>query len=357
MKINKHKVIKIIVISVSVITLLLLYVFTWDIINDEPNWAWFDIDFDNEKVSNYGSLISGLLSFLAILFVIYGLADQREQINCEKEDKKVELEQEYYNRIKLLNSLLKNILNEIKLQGERMETFYKNELENLSQTHVMHFSANYSFQRIFEMDTLVNYKSIQYFFQEDSEWEKLFLNLNNMIDFYSESLKEHKEKYINHIKDKVNRQQEVANLCVDFLDIGGKLIEHYRKDYGPEKYLAQSWANAVNEFIPAYYSYVDECSKKQEQTNFRFLSDHFFLKFLKHAMEIRETEEFDNYGSQDLSRIASTIRKKIFEIEMYSKQYGDNIKYYYDEYFCVESNSFKNLEVIKNQIESKILTK
>ena len=42
---------------------------------------------------------------------------------------------------------------------------------------------------------------------------------------------------------------------------------------------------------------------------------------------------------------------------MYSKQYGDNIKYYYDEYFCVESNSFKNLEVIKNQIESKILTK
>ena len=56
---NTHKIIKNIVIIVSIISILLLAVFTIDVINDEPNWDWFDIDFDNAKVSNYGTLISG----------------------------------------------------------------------------------------------------------------------------------------------------------------------------------------------------------------------------------------------------------------------------------------------------------
>ena len=71
---KNYKIIKNIIIGFSIILLILLIIFTVDIINDEPEWAWFDIDFDNSKVSNYGTLIGGLLSFLAILFVIFGLA-------------------------------------------------------------------------------------------------------------------------------------------------------------------------------------------------------------------------------------------------------------------------------------------
>ena len=44
-----------------------------------------------------------------------------------------------------------------------------------------------------------------------SNWS-LFLNLNNYVDFYSESLKEHQQKYISHIKDKVQRQEEIGKL-------------------------------------------------------------------------------------------------------------------------------------------------
>ena len=84
---KNYKIIKNIIIGFSIILLILLIIFTVDIINDEPEWAWFDIDFDNSKVSNYGTLIGGLLSFLAILFVIFGLAEQREQVNDEKNEK------------------------------------------------------------------------------------------------------------------------------------------------------------------------------------------------------------------------------------------------------------------------------
>jgi hypothetical protein len=236
-----------------------------------------------------------------------------------------------------------------------MEEFYKKELEKLSQTHSMHFSANYSFQRIFEMDTLVNYKAIKYFFNQENEWEKLFLNLHNFVDFYSESLKEHREKYLFHIKDKVSRQEEINVLCRNFLDVGGKLINNYMSGFGQKDFLSYPWSNAVNEFIPAYYGYINECTKKQEQTDFRLLSDNFFYPFILNAMEIRAKEGFDNHGSQELVAIASTIRKKIFEIEMYSKQYGENVEYYYREYFSVESESYRKFEEIKTKIESKLV--
>ena len=141
MILHKYKAIKWTVLAVSIVSLILLIIFTCDIINDEPNWAWFDIDFDNQKVSNYGTLISGLLSFLAILFVIFSLADQREQLKDEKEEQKLVTFQEYKSRLKLIKSLLINMLAEIKLQGVRMEKFFTEEHKNPTQSNVTYFGS------------------------------------------------------------------------------------------------------------------------------------------------------------------------------------------------------------------------
>lgn len=355
MVLHKYKAIKLTVLAVSIVSIILLIIFTCDIINDEPNWAWFDIDFDNQKVSNYGTLISGLLSFLAILFVIFSLADQREQLKDEKEEQKLVTFQEYNSRLKLIKSLLINMLAEIKLQGDRMEKFYTEELKNPAQSNVTYFSANNSFKRILELDSLINYKTIEHFFNEDADWEKMYINMYNYVDFYSASLEEHKVKYQVHIDDKVSRQKEVSELCRDFLKIGGELLEKYRSKYGSEKYLNHNWSNAYNDFVPAYFTYAEECATEQKQTDFKFLSNNFFLTFLKIAMQIRDNEGFDNYGSENLVKIASDIRKKIYEIEMYSIQYADNIKHYFVEYFDIKSESFKSFEDIVNRIDSKIV--
>lgn len=106
--------------------------------------------------------------------------------------------------------------------------------------------------------------------------------------------------------------------------------------------------------MPAYYSYVNECVEKKEQTNFRLLSDNFFFKFISIAMEIRAEEGFDDFGSEDLVDIASTIRKKIFEIEMYSLQYAENVEYYFNEYFNFECDFYKDFDKIRKQIEKKV---
>jgi large-conductance mechanosensitive channel len=351
---RNYKTIKAIIIGLSIIFTILIIIFTIDVINEQPNWSWFNIDFNSSKVANYGALISGLLSFLAILYVIFGIAEQREQNENVEKEKNKEIIKNYESRLKLLKSLLIKITDEIKVQGKRMEKFYKEELENPTQPNVTHFSANKSFNRILEMDYLMNYQTIEYFFKEDQDWEKLFLNLNSYVDFYSETLLEHREKYQNHILDKVKAHKEISDLCLNFLDIGSKMMEKHKVDLGPEEYLNNRWVANFNDFVPAYYDYMDECKQNQTATNFRVLSNTFFLTFLEQAMQIRSVIGFDNFGSQDLVRLASTIRKKIYEVEMYSIQYAENVKYYFDEYFDENCKDFKNFTAITKEIETKL---
>lgn len=352
---NKHyNTIKWTVIIISAIMLLLLGIFTIDVINEEPDWAWFNIDFDNPKVSNYATLISGLLSFLAILFVIFNITEQREQLERERKDKKDEVIKDYENRLKLLKSLLLNVTSEIKEQGKRMKAYYKIELEHPTQPNMTHFSANKSFNRMLEMDYSMNYQVFQHFFENDDNWEKTFLNLSSYVDFYSESLVEHRQKYQNHIQDKVKRHREISDMCATFLNLCAEQIEKYRTELGTHKYLENEWVIICNDFIPAYYDYFEECKIERKPTDFRILSDDFFLVFLKNSMILRNKNGFDDYNSEKLVRTASKIRKKIYEVEMYSVQYAENIKYYFDEYFDENSKSYKNFEVILEKVKQRV---
>jgi len=351
---RNYNTIKATIIFLSILFFILLAIFTIDVINDVPNWAWMQIDFDSSKVANYGTLISGLLSFLAILFVIFGIAEQKEQIDRDKMIKQDELNENYKNRLKLMISLLIKITDEIKEQGKRMKTYYQLELEHPTQPNITYFSANKSFNRILEMDYLTNYQAIQHFFQKEDNWEKMFLNLNSNVDFYSEALIEHRQKYQNHIKDKVKRHKEISDLCSGFLNDSVRIIEKYRLIYGTSEYLNQKWAIEYNNFIPSYYEYLEHCRSNQEATNFRLLSNDFFLKFLENAMELRNEIGFDTLGSEDQVALASKIRKKIYEVEMYSIQYAENIKYYYDEYFDENCQSFKDLNTITDKISAKL---
>lgn len=351
---RNYKLIKRGIIITSILFGSLLVLFTVDVINEVPDWAWFQINFDSSRVANYGTLISGLLSFLAILFVIFGIAEQREQLEIEKNERDGEVIQDYKNRLKLLNSLLVKIIDDISEQGKRMKDFFEAELQNPTQPNMTHFSANKSFNRILEMDYLMNYQSIEHFFGTEENWEKMFLNLNSNVDFYSECLVEHRQKYQNHVEDKVKRHQEIASLCAEFLDNCVKIIEKYRSELGVEDYFNEEWVIVFNNFVPAYYEYMEECARNRESTNFRKLSDDFFLPFLQTAMNLRNDIGFDSYGSQEQVNLASKIRKKIYEVEMYSLQYANNIKYYYEEYFDEECESYKNFKSIQVKIKEKL---
>ena len=92
--INRIKKYKVLITIISIVTAIILVVLTIDAIYEIDNWKWFNIDFDKRDhiVSAYGALIGGVLAFLSILFVIYQVLEQREQILQEKINSKIEYE-------------------------------------------------------------------------------------------------------------------------------------------------------------------------------------------------------------------------------------------------------------------------
>ena len=72
---NKIKLYKKILVGITIVIVLLIIIFTIDVISETPNKSFLNIDFENKNniVSAYGALIGGILAFLSILFVFYGL--------------------------------------------------------------------------------------------------------------------------------------------------------------------------------------------------------------------------------------------------------------------------------------------
>lgn len=320
-----------------------IIIITIDIIDDTKNWKFLGIDFQTKDgiVSAYGTLIGGILSFLSILFVLISLLEQQEQIFNEKNEKINDEKNENLNKLKFLSSFFKSAVNNIKLQGGEMKQFFENEKQFPSKMNKMYFIANKNFTRVIDLDTLSIYKAINSNFKNENDWEKMFLNIYSIFDFYSEALKELREKYESQINFKVEEQRKINNDLKKLLNLGANLVDEYKINIG-ETYLSYPWAILINEFTPEYYKYLDECVEKNEANDLRLISNKFLLPFLKNAMKIRAQDGYDNFGSRILVNLASDIRKRINEVEVHCVYYAEDIEKQYKEYF-----SEKNENIIK----------
>jgi len=349
-RIRKYKVL---IIAVSIITGLMLVILSIDAIYEVDNWSWFNIDFDRRDhiVSAYGALIGGVLAFLSILFVIYQVLEQREQILQEKLNAKNEYEKNLKDRLTLLSSFLKSLIGDIISHGERMEVFFTNEKTSPSNMNTIYFNTNKNFSRVIEMDNLSNFKAFQLYFDNKEDWENLYLNLYNLVDFYSDAFIELKEKYNSHIRDKVKEQKQIGYEIHKFLNKGAKLVDDYLINYGVATYLNYPWSSLINSFTPAYYNYLQNCANAGKVPDLRHVSDFFFQQFIQDALNIRNTHGYDGYGSRELVESASYIRKKVNEVEVYSIQYADDIEKQFTNYFSQENANIKSLQGLKDKID------
>lgn len=353
---NKIKLHKNILIGITSFIVILIIIFTFDVISETENWSFLNIDFKNKNnvISAYGSLIGGILAFLSILFVLYGLLEQRQQILDEKEFKEITENLELQDKLKLISSFLKSTTKTIIAHGEILKEFFIKENESPSVINTMYFEANENFNRIINMDSLSIYKAIRKNFSDDKKWENIFLNIYSLIDFYSEGLKDLKLKYESHISTKFNEQKKVADKTNKLLELSAELVDNYKSEF-PDDYMRYGWVRLANNFTSKYYSYLDECDKTKKPTNFRIVSDNFLLPLLESAMILRKEIGYQFPVSRKLVVEASIIRKKINEIEFQSVHYSRDIEKQYNEYFQKESPHLKELLRIKEQIENKIV--
>lgn len=354
-KMKKIKLFKNILKKIIAFIFILIVIITIDVINETENWKFLSIDFKNkyEIISSYGTLIGGILSFLSILFVLISLLEHREQLLKEKleaiENEKLEL----LHKLKLLSSFFKSAINNIKLQGEEMKKFYVKEKEFPSKMNRMYFTTNKNFTRVIDLDTSSIYKAINTNFGNDSEWEKMFLDIYSIFDFYSEALKELRDKYQSQINFKVEEQKKISDDLKKLLNIGANLVDEYKINYD-EEYLNYPWSNLINEFTPVYYGYLKECEDKKEENDLRYISNNLLLPFLENAMYIRGTSGYDVFGSRVLVNLASDIRKRINEVEAHCKNYAEDIEYQYSNYFKDENENLLKLSNYKSKFEAVI---
>lgn len=339
------------------LTLVLIVFLTFQAIYETDDWKLFDVDFNTRDhiISAYGSLIGGILAFLSILFVLYQVYEQREQIIIERQDATNDKKQDLKDRLLLLTNYLKTLEKDIVKHGERMEIFYKAEKDKPSSMNTMYFNTNKNFERVIEMDILSNFKAFQSFFSEDAEdWQKQFVNLYEISDFYNEAFKDLKKKYTFHIEDKVSKQKQIAADMMELLNANARLVDDYRIKFGPQDYLSHPWSNLINEYNPAHYEYLQEIQDAGDVPDFRHISDNLLLPFIKNAMDIRRDEGYDDLGSRDIIELASTIRKKIWDVEIYSLQYAGDIEKQFNNYFSPDNESINELKDIKAKIDAKL---
>ncbi|WP_286105691.1 hypothetical protein [Arenibacter sp. M-2] len=338
-------------------TIALIIFLTFQAIYETDNWKVFDIDFSTKDhiISAYGALVGGVLAFLSILFVLYQVYEQREQILIEKQDSIEEKSQDLKDRLLLLTNYLKTLEKDIVNHGERMEIFFKAEKNYPSTMNTMYFNTNKNFERVIEMDILSNFKAFQTFFGNDEEdWQKQFINLYEISDFYNEAFKDLKKKYTFHIEDKVTKQKQIAADMMELLNQNGRLIDDYRIKFGADDYLTKPWSSLINEYNPAHYGYLQEVQETNDVPDFRYISDNLLLPFIEAAMDIRRDEGYDDLGSRNIIELASTIRKKIWDVEVYSLQYAGDIEKQFNNYFSPDNESIKELQNIKSKIDAKL---
>jgi large-conductance mechanosensitive channel len=329
-----------------------IMVITVNLINETENWKFFGIDFANKDaiVSSYGALIGGVLSFLSILFVLISLLEQRQQVLREKQELVDVEKNELLDKLKLLSSFFKSSIDNIVLQGEEMKKFYIPEKEFPSTMNKMYFTTNKNFTRVIDLDPSHIYKAINMYFGQTSDWEKMFLNIYSIFDFYSEALKDLKVKYESQINFKVKEQRKISENLKKLLNNGAYLVDEYKINKGTE-YLSYPWSNLMNEFTPLYYGYLDECKKRKEPTSLRFVSDNLLSPFLQTAMKIRNDFGYDVYGSRTIVHLTSDIRKRINEVEAHCKNYAEDIEYHYLNSFAEKNENLLKLDEYKQKMD------
>lgn len=335
----------------TALIIVLLGWLTIDIIKESKEYVLFDIDFEKKynSISAYGTLIGGLLSFLSILFVMYQLLEQRTQIINEKHEKELESNKELFDILILLKTFMKSSLKNLKSQGEVMKKFYEAELAEPSNINKMYFVASKNFTRIIDMDSLTVYKAIKFHYGNENDWEKMYLDIYSYFDFYSEGLKELKEKYNNHSKFKFEKLDIVVEELKELLNSCANLIED-SKHLSSNDYLELPWVKLMNVFIPLYYDYLTNCSKNNIPNDLNHISTNLLDYLIKESMILKNDVGFDDFGSRKIVNIASSIRKKIYDVEQNCIDYANDIKFQYSNYYDVNNENFVRL----NQIYSKL---
>ncbi len=358
--IKKIKTYKILISILLAIIFLTIIIVTWKLVNETKDWLWFSIDFDKSDhiISAYGSLVGGILAFLSILFVIYQVLEQREQIWQEKKELDLEKINEKKDLLKLISSFLDSIISDIKNQGKEFKKFYEKELTYPTLSNQTYFTVNNNFNRIIEMDYMAVYKSFRHFFNKEEDWEKKFLDFYRNLDFYLKSTPHLRDNYTSQMSEKVKLKYEIQKNIQSILKDIHKIRNKYINTYPipPYNLFNFPYFRTLTDFWLDYRNYIDYIKNSLDNTTIDSdLSDlkiTYFQPLFDELLFLQKKQvsyEFDEIV--ELTEALGAVIIKIGQLEVFAKNYGKDVKKYCNAYYVDDSKNLKSIIEFKELID------
>jgi len=334
----------------------IIILITAQFITQTTHWVWFPIDFlaYSDEISAYGTLVGGILAFLSILFVLYAIYESRSQIEKQRQEKIEDEKEESLNRLRLISNILISTTDDIISQGKAMKIYYEAERDFPSKMNTLLWNTNRHFGRLMNMDFNDMFKAFQTHFNHDKDWNKTLLNHYNLNDFYGDAFADLKQKYRDHIHWKVAEQKKIGYDMDKLVQDSVDAVELYREEHGVATFLTFAWSSLMNDFVLAYHAYLKQVAEAGQVPDYRYMSNEILFPFIEHGMAIRAESGFDKMGSKTAINLAASIRKKINEVEEYSKQYAGDIEKQYNNYFSEDNDSIAHYRTIKEKIDIAI---
>lgn len=333
-----------IIYAVSLLIIVLIIFFTWQIINWSKESIFLSVDFKNkfDEIQAYSGIVGFLLSFLSILFVIYTIVEQRDyfQKNIDlKELDELKLKEDF---IEFSKFYLNDVIQDTNEFGQNIKGYFEKVLLNPLKNSPLIFSAKNSNKRFADLDNLQLFKS---FTEKYDNGSKIYNDFLKYTDFYIEAKSELKQIFKNHSIDKFERKRELSYSLDEIMDMCSTTIEKFRIEF-PNNFNLKPWHNLLNNFIVNYYEQINP----EEETDLNILDQDVLKPFLNQVQQIRNSQEFE-YNLQDIVLKLAKVRKMLFALTLDSQLHGKEFQNIYNQYYSSDSEIIKKI----NELQTKMV--
>lgn len=339
------------------ISIVFIFISIWlsiDVIRETGTWYLFNVDFTGKSdiISAYASLLSGVLFFLSILFLILDMINQRRKNQVEIRKEKKTKKRELKDRLKITSIFIEDIKKNILHQGNNLAEYYNKELADKTLMNQCYFVLNKSVSTLLELDTITTYNAFQKFKPGHDGWKKNFLNLNKMMHFYKDVFPHLQQNYQGHIQDKVALKTQIQQSIHQFLahlsNLQNNLVAELRAE--PNDNLKE----IVDFFEGFLITYKEQISQDKElgDSDLTLYSQEYYQPFADKGVALIQKH---NYFTQIISPLLQQMGSIIIDVqrlEAMAKNYANDLKKNTKAYFIEDSEQLKTLTKIKEDLDS-----
>lgn len=365
MKESTYKNVSYSIIGIFLVVVIILVFITLDATLEPKSWLFFDLDFSEKDnvIASYGGLLSALLSFITILFLILDISYQRRNKSLEEEQHKRIKIQEFHDNLNIITLFIDELKKDTLEMHKGASEFVKHEKNQPDEMNRMQFLPNTYPKLILDVDRNRFYNAIKHF-EPSEDWNKLYIDLYKIVDYYDKSFAELSQKHQLHLDKKFKHSRELAIALDDLIDKNSEIRNAIINDAKGNKDIVDN-----NPFYPILYfiqSKAIEITKRkvvdEERISKDFVNPTSFTVWHNEVLQPAFKDILDLWNEHGLdSHNLGQLQKKIqFLIREYSRLVQDSVDYanhideYFKTYFSDTSEYIIRLSIIKYELSNSI---